>query len=154
LARAAQMLGALQEILVFSVRYARERQQFGRSIGSFQAIQFMVADIAEEVALVSASVRAAANAFATKQANASALAAASKVNAGAAVDLVTANAHQIHGAIGFTQEHPLHHLTRRCWSWRDEADPEMVHARDLGRKLAAGARPGSFWANLTGTNGA
>jgi len=153
LARAAQLFGGLHEILLLSLRYAQERQQFGRNIGRFQAIQFMVAEIAEEVALVAASVKAAANAVAAARPEAAALVAASKVNAGAAVGPVARNAHQVHGAIGFTQEHGLHHLTRRCWSWRDEAGVELTHARALSLALVSGAEPGAFWANLTGTTG-
>src|SRR5215211_7873291 len=42
------------------------------------------------------------------------------VFAAAAVEVVARLAHQVPGAIGFTQEHRLHHLTRRLWSWRDE----------------------------------
>lgn len=151
LARAAQMFGALREILLLSLRYAQEREQFGRNIGRFQAIQFMIAEITEEVALVAASVHSAANAVAIARPDAAALVAASKINASAAVGPVARHAHQIHGAIGFTQEYGLHHLTRRCWSWRDEAGAELAQGRALSRALVPDAQPGTFWAHLTGT---
>jgi acyl-CoA dehydrogenase len=58
-------------------------------------------------------------------------------------------AHQVHGAIGFTQEYRLHHLTRRCWSWRDEAGTELEWSRVLGAGLVAGGGD-ALWESLTG----
>jgi acyl-CoA dehydrogenase len=57
-------------------------------------------------------------------------------------------AHQVHGAIGFTQEHKLHHLTRRLWSWRDEAGTELHWSRVLGAGLLADG-PDALWPALT-----
>ena len=62
--------------------------------------------------------------------------------------MVAKRAHQVHGAIGFTQEYRLHHLTRRCWSWRDEAGSELAWSRTLGAGAAHG--PGGLWATLSG----
>src|SRR3712207_616623 len=75
-------------------------------------------------------------------------AAAAKVRAGTAVDVVARLAHQVHGAIGFTQEHKLHHLTRRLWSWRDEAGSDLAWSRVLGAGLLADD-PDGLWPALT-----
>jgi acyl-CoA dehydrogenase len=44
-------------------------------------------------------------------------------------------AHQVHGAMGFTHEHQLHHFTRRLWAWRDEHGSEAVWQARLGEHL-------------------
>jgi acyl-CoA dehydrogenase len=75
-------------------------------------------------------------------------AAAAKVRAGAAVEVVARLAHQVHGAIGFTQEHKLHHLTRRLWAWRDEAGSELHWSRVLATELLAAGGDG-LWPALT-----
>ncbi len=63
-----------------------------------------------------------------------------KARVGEAAGKVAAICHQVHGAMGFTQEHPLHFATRRLWSWRDEFGSERYWNRELGRQLAeAGA---------------
>ena len=74
--------------------------------------------------------------------------AAAKVRAGTAVEVVARLAHQVHGAIGFTQEHKLHHLTRRLWSWRDEAGSELAWSRVLGAGVLADG-PDALWPALT-----
>ena len=65
-----------------------------------------------------------------------------------AVEVVARLAHQVHGAIGFTQEHKLHHLTRRLWAWRDEAGSELHWSRVLGTELLARGADG-LWPALT-----
>jgi acyl-CoA dehydrogenase len=147
LARAVQLAAALQQILAWTVQYAGERQQFGRPLGKFQAIQMELAQMAGEVTAVSALTDAAVQAL-ERGADVLAPAAAAKVRAGAAVEVVARLAHQVHGAIGFTQEYRLHHLTRRCWSWRDEAGSELVWARVLGAGVLAGGAD-RLWPALT-----
>jgi len=58
-------------------------------------------------------------------------------------------AHQVHGAIGFTDRYALHHATLRLWSWREEFGNEAVWAEELGRSIAA-AGAGQLWPALTG----
>jgi acyl-CoA dehydrogenase len=128
LARAVQLAAALEQVLAWTVQYAGERQQFGRPLGKFQAIQMELAEMAGEVTAVTALTDAAVQALERGSADFVLAAAAAKVRAGAAVEVVARLAHQVHGAIGFTQEHKLHHLTRRLWSWREEAGSELAWA--------------------------
>jgi acyl-CoA dehydrogenase len=147
LARAVQLAAALETVLAWTVQYAQERVQFGRPLAKFQAIQMQLAEMAGEVSAVGALTDAAVQALDRGETVVLA-AAAAKVRAGAAVEAVARRAHQVHGAIGFTQEHKLHHLTRRCWSWRDEAGSELAWSRILGAGLLAGG-PTHLWPALT-----
>jgi acyl-CoA dehydrogenase len=147
LARAVQLAAALEQVLAWTVQYAGERHQFGRPLGKFQAIQMQLAEMAGEVTAVTALTDAAVQAL-DRGENVVLAAAAAKVRAGAAVEVVARLAHQVHGAIGFTQEHKLHHLTRRLWSWRDEAGSELVWARVLGAGVLADG-PDGLWPRLT-----
>jgi len=144
--RSAQMAGALQRILEVSVQYANERVQFGRPIGRFQAVQQNLAVLAGQAASASAAAEAAIEA-AAQDLHSPAVAAA-KVRAGEAAGIGAAIAHQVHGAIGFTQEHRLHYLTRRLWSWRDEFGNEAYWARRLGGRIAA-AGADQLWRGIT-----
>jgi acyl-CoA dehydrogenase len=148
LARAVQMAAALERVLEWTVQYAGERHQFGRPLSKFQAIQQGLAEMAGEVVAVNALTDAAVQAVDGGSPDLVLAAAAAKVRAGAAVEVVARMAHQVHGAIGFTDEHKLHHLTRRLWSWRDEAGTELHWSRVLGAGLVADGGDG-LWAALT-----
>ena len=147
LARAVQLAAALEQVLAWTVQYVGERVQFGRQLGKFQSIQMALAQMAGEVTAVSALTDAAVQSL-DRGENVVLAAAAAKVRAGSAVEVVARLAHQVHGAIGFTQEHKLHHLTRRLWSWRDEAGSELVWSRVLGAGLVA-AGTDDHWSRLT-----
>ncbi|MER7684905.1 acyl-CoA dehydrogenase family protein [Streptomyces sp. NPDC097610] len=151
LARSVQLSAALEQVLAWTVQYAGERQQFGRPLAKFQAIQMELAEMAGEVTAAGALTDAAVQALGLGEDYAHDVvlaAAAAKVRAGAAVEVVARRAHQVHGAIGFTQEHRLHHLTRRLWAWRDEAGSELSWSLELGANLAA-AGTGELWSRLT-----
>jgi alkylation response protein AidB-like acyl-CoA dehydrogenase len=134
--RLQQMAGALETILEQSVQWALDRSQFGRPIAKFQAVQHNLATLAGEVAAAGAAADLAAEACAGADLGAAGVAIA-KVRAGEAAGAGAAIAHQVHGAMGFTYEHTLHHATRRLWSWREEFGNEAVWATRLGRMVAA-----------------
>jgi acyl-CoA dehydrogenase len=138
--RTQQMAGALERILAQSVQYAMDRKQFGRPIAKFQAIQHTLATLAGETAAASAAADAAAEAIAADgiaSPQAARQVAIAKLRVGEAAGIGAAIAHQVHGAMGFTYEHTLHHSTRRLWAWREEFGNEAAWARTLGRLVAA-----------------
>src|SRR5262249_15215823 len=134
--RLQQMAGALEKILEQSVQHALDRSQFGRPIAKCQAVQHNLATLAGEVAAASAAAEAAAEACAGPEISLAEVAIA-KVRGGEAAGTGSAIAHQVHGAMGFTYEHSLHHATRRLWAWREEFGNEAVWAQRLGRMVAA-----------------
>ena len=134
--RLQQMAGALEKILEQSVQHAFDRSQFGRPIAKFQAVQHNLATLAGEVAAASAAADAAAEACARSEIGIGEVAIA-KVRGGEAAGTGAAIAHQVHGAMGFTHEHSLHHATRRLWAWREEFGNETAWAQRLGRMVAA-----------------
>ena len=131
LMRSVQMAGALQRALDNSIQYANERVQFGRPIGKFQAVQHMLAVLAGQVAASSAAADAVVGA--SHDAPHAVLTAVAKARVGEAASKGIEIAHQVHGAMGFTREHHLHHVTRRLWAWRDEFGNETEWQTRLGR---------------------
>lgn len=123
LGRAVQIAGAAEAISQLCVEHVTTRVQFGRPIGKFQAVQQLVTDVASEAALTRTIVDRAVLTVAERGMQDPAarfLVAAAKACAGGAAEVVVRNAHQIHGAIGTTLEHPLQRLTRPVVGWRRE----------------------------------
>lgn len=149
LARAVAMLGALERVRDMSLDYARNRQQFGRPIGRFQAVSHHLAIIASEVALARVAVESAIDATRLDQPAPLVEVAVAKVICGRAARIVPMRAHQVHGAIGFTQEYSLQLFTRRLWAWRDEFGSEFDWARALAG--AAASSEDGFWGLISAT---
>jgi acyl-CoA dehydrogenase len=149
LMRTAQISGALDSVLDLCIVHATSREQFGKAIGNFQAVQHQIAELACAAAAVSCASRAAFRSFARGDAKRDRFAiAAARLRANLAIPLGTSVAHQVHGAIGFTQEHALHRYTQRLWSWRSEFGNDRAWANRLARHVCAG-RPDSFWIDMT-----
>ncbi|MGB1537408.1 MAG: acyl-CoA dehydrogenase family protein [Pseudomonadales bacterium] len=142
--RSVMMAGALEEALSLTVGYALERRQFGKPIAKFQAVQQQLAVFATQVA---ASTRAAETLMVTESLSLLDVAIA-KARIGEAAGLSAEIAHQVHGAIGYTKDHQLNHLTRRLWSWRDEFGHEGYWQERLGRKLLADTKA-NLWHQIT-----
>lgn len=143
LARAAMMSGAMERALELTILYVTQRRQFGRTLSRFQAVQQQVAEMAAEVAAARAALELAVDSDGAPRA-----VAAAKVRCGLAAGRTATIAHQLHGAIGFTDEYQLHRFTRRLWAWRDEYGNEADWSEELGRELLAGG--GSrLWPALT-----
>lgn len=144
--RSAQAAGALDAALKQSVQYATERVQFGKPIAAFQAIQHQLAVMAEQAGCTSVAAEAA---FAESVDSFSPFAiATAKICAAQASGVVAGMAHAVHGAIGFTHEHALQHLTRRLWSWRSEFGNLGHWSQRLGQAVCAGGSHG-LWPAIT-----
>ena len=134
LSRVGLMAGALTAMAERTVAYANERRQFGRPVAGFQAVQAHLVRCSEEAALVDLVARVAAREADRSEARFEI--AAAKVLADEAARAATRAAHQVHGAMGMTQEYPLHLLSRRLWSWRAEYG-DATWPRRLGRAAVA-----------------
>ncbi len=149
--RSALMAGAIERSLALAVEYANLRVQFGRPIGKFQAVQQNIAYLATQAAAARAAAEAGSEAIdewlggSGEPLTQSVAAASAKIRTGEAAGQACAIAHQVFGAIGFTEEHELHRLTQRLWSWRDECGNEAFWSRELGERILAGDAGQSLW---------
>ena len=133
-ARAATLAGAAAAVLDMSVAYARERVQFDRPIGSFQAVQHRLAEMAVTLAAADAAVDALAGLAGSggPKAEQGALYAYAAEQARALV----LSGLQVHGGIGFTAEHPLHAYLKRVLRLQAMADADSPIVA-LGQQLLA-----------------
>ena len=115
-ALAAEQVGGAQKVLEMAVEYAKVRVQFGRPIGSFQAVKHRCADMLVDVEGMHSSGYYAAWAVGADDPEAHAAASAAKVWCSDASARVMAGALQVHGGIGFTWEHPAHLYFKRAKS--------------------------------------
>ncbi len=136
LATAAQLIGAGQSMLDQSVAYAKQRTQFGRIIGSYQALKHKLADVHIAVELARPLVYGAALALAEGSTDTARDISAAKVAAADAALLAARNSLQTHGAIGFTQEHDLSLLLLRVQALRSAWGDPSLHRRRLLEELA------------------
>jgi len=108
LACAAQLLGAGRALLEASVRHAGQRTQFGRPVGAFQAVKHHLADVAIGLEFAGPLLNAAAAALDAGDRHAARDVSAAKVACTDAARRAARTALQVHGAIGYTEEHDLH----------------------------------------------
>ncbi|WP_011300678.1 acyl-CoA dehydrogenase family protein [Cupriavidus necator] len=134
-AHAAGMAGAMQRVLSMSVGYVNDRQQFGRAISQFQAMQQELSVMAEQASssVFAARIGCAAPGHLPEPLRA----ATAKLRACEAGASVAAIAHAVHGAIGITEELALGLFTRRLHEWRSVAGSETYCATLLGDALFA-----------------
>jgi alkylation response protein AidB-like acyl-CoA dehydrogenase len=123
LATAAQLVGAAEALLSATVDYAKQRTQFGRVIGSYQAIKHKLADVHIAIELARPLVYGAALSLESRDVS------AAKVAASDAALLAARSSLQTHGAIGFTQEHDLSLLLLRVQALRSAWGTAEAHRR-------------------------
>ena len=129
LATAAQLVGAGQAMLDMSVEYAKQRSQFGRVIGTYQAIKHKLADVHIAVELARPLVYGAALSLADESPDTVRDVSAAKVAAADAALLAARSALQTHGAIGFTAEHDLSLWLLRVQALRSAWGDATAHRR-------------------------
>jgi alkylation response protein AidB-like acyl-CoA dehydrogenase len=129
LATAAQLVGAGQAMLDQSVAYAKQRSQFGRLIGSYQAIKHKLADVHIALELARPLVYGAALSIGTGSSDTGRDVSAAKAAAAEAALQSARSALQTHGAIGFTQEHDLSLLLLRVQALRSAWGDPTAHRR-------------------------
>ncbi len=141
---AAQAVGLAQGALEWAIRYTSERQQFGQSVMSFQAIQFMLADMAIQIEAARQLVYTAARAIDAGLPNVSRLAAMSKVFATDTAMRVTTDAVQLFGGYGYCQDYPIEKYMRDAKITQIYEGTNQIQRVVIGRSLTreAGAMAG------------
>lgn len=151
LTRVALIAGALERVRDVTVQYAGEREQFGKPINRFQAVQEHLVHVAQQAALVGTAADVAGRE--AERGGGAVEIACAKSLAAEAVHVATRAAHQAHGAMGMTQEYSLHQVTRRLWSWRREHGDGAFWDLHLGR-LAASRGADALYPLVTGGSAA
>jgi alkylation response protein AidB-like acyl-CoA dehydrogenase len=132
-ATAAQLLGLADRMVTMAAEYATGRVQFGRPIGSFQAVKHHLADARVALEFARPAVYRAAWSLATAQAERSHDASMAKALAADAATLAARTALQVHGAIGYTWECDLQLFMKRTWAlstaWGDPATHRALALR-------------------------
>ncbi|MEO4052251.1 acyl-CoA dehydrogenase [Solibacillus sp. CAU 1738] len=132
-ATVATMAGAIDKAYELTIRYSKEREQFGRPIHRFQLVQQHIAVLAGEAVLTDASVDNMITALAEgREQNEVAFA---RLRIDESSKIVATSAHQVHAAIGVTHEHSLHQYTRRLWAWRDEGYTSLYWKKQMAQTL-------------------
>jgi alkylation response protein AidB-like acyl-CoA dehydrogenase len=138
---AAEAVGAAGRMLDDACGYAAERRQFGRPIGSFQALRHLLADLYVRQASSWSSVLYAAAALDEQAGDAARTVSIAKAYVGRAAREVAHGAMQVFGGIAMTAEHPAHRFLRRIVVRDRQFGDAAHHERALGRSLAAAAVP-------------
>ena len=129
MAGSAYLLGLMDRALTMTLDYMKTREQFGRKIGSFQALQHRAVDLRIQIALTRATVAAAAETLDSAATTAQRLAAVSRAKARAsdAAMLVTRGCIQLHGGIGYTDAYDIGLFLRKAMVLAPLYGPSSVH---------------------------
>ena len=136
---AAEPVGAAERMLSDACAYAAERRQFGRTIGSYQALRHILADMYVRRASAWSTVLYAAAALDDELPDALRTAAITKAYVARAAREVAHGALQVFGGIAFTEEHQAHRFLRRIIVREQQFGDAAHHERELGRALAVSA---------------
>ena len=143
LARSAEMAGAARRVLELCVEHARVRVQGGRPIGAYQAIQHACADLYRDVESARWLMWEAAWKLESGRSDAFPAVAAAKTYCGEACLRVARRGHQIMGAIGYSEEHPLHLFHKRILAASLDAGESTWHLEAVARSIGFPQEPPS-----------
>jgi alkylation response protein AidB-like acyl-CoA dehydrogenase len=132
---AAEMLGAAERVLELTTAYAKDRVQFGKPIGSFQAVKHRCADMLVDVEGMRSAVYWAAWCLSAGHDDRSIAASTAKVWCADAAKRVMASGLQVHGGVGFTWEHDLHLFLKRSQLDQVSFGDATAHRDRLGALL-------------------
>lgn len=135
IALAAEQTGLARACLEMAVDYAATRQQFGRAIGSYQGIKHKLVDLLIDIELAEATVLDASGDGDRGATEFAVVAASSRVLASRASMAAAEEAIQVHGGVGFTWEHPLHHYFRRAKANQLLFGDEHTYLQSVGESL-------------------
>ena len=139
----AQLLGLAQRMLDLGTDYAAQRKQFGKPIGSFQAVKHHLADVTVKIEFARPMVQRAAHSLATVHPLASVHVSQARLAAGEAARLAARKSIQVHGAMGYTWEADLQMFMKRAWALDSAWGDAIFHkARVADAIFADGARLG------------
>lgn len=133
-AKCAEIIGGAERVLEMTIEYAKQRVQFDRPIGSFQAIQHYCADMAIDVLGCSLLTYKAAWCL-SKGLPASREVAMAKAKTSERFRNVTALSHEIHGAIGFSEDHDLHLYFKRAKAWELSLGDAYFHLDKIAAEI-------------------
>lgn len=144
LAVAAQQVGLAQRMVEIAVEYAGQREQFGKPIGSFQAIKHMLATVQVKTEFARPLVYRAAHALAHREPSRSTDVSQANAAASEAACLAAKTALQVHGAIGYTWEVDLHLWMKRAWALEAAWGSRRWHRRRIASAVLDGDTAPSF----------
>lgn len=139
LACAAQQLGLARRMVDLAVDYSFERKQFGKPIGSFQAVKHLMADVAVLIEFAKAPLYRAAQSLAEGHPQAALHVSQARLACSEAAQLAAKNAIQVHGAMGYTWEVDLQLYMKRAWALDKVWGDRSLHKARLCQALFGGA---------------
>lgn len=142
----AAMLGAMARVMQIVRDHATTRRQFARPLSKFQSIQHHLAQAQSELTLTQAALANALDAHDAGHGG-DLLWRSAKAQAGMAATTIAAIAHQVMGAVGFTEDHELHHFTKLLWQWRDSWGRQVACEQAIGKEACAA--PEGLWTYIT-----
>lgn len=141
IALAAEQVGGAEQCLTFTVEYAKQRVQFGRPIGSFQAVKHKLADMMVQIEAAKSAVYYAACAAGEEPALLAEAAAVAKSFCGDAFFKCAGDAIQLHGGIGFTWEHDAHLYFKRARASANLLGDVRYQREQIAQQLFDGDQP-------------